>query len=64
MPTKITEIESQNDKFNLESRTSDYHGRQSDSADAVTRSAKEPTLFKVEGALYVKDRLGLKKSNI
>jgi len=61
MPTRITEVESQNDGFDWEDRTPGQGSGRADS-DAVLRAlGTKRTLLKVEGTLHLKDAELLEK---
>jgi len=55
MPTRITEIASRNDEFDMNGGTAARQTHCSDSDDVLMTSEKKRTLLKVEGTLYPKD---------
>jgi hypothetical protein len=62
MPIRITKVEARNEDSGLRGKTVECQDDRTDSADIVTTSAKEPTLFKVEGTLYLNDAELLEKT--
>jgi len=61
MPIRITEVEPRNEVSDLRGGTVEWLGHRADSADVVPTSAKRPTVFKVEGTLYLNDAKLLQK---
>ena len=55
MPTRITEIASRDDEFDMNGGTAGRQTHGSDSDDVLMTSEKKPTLLKVEGTLHLKD---------
>ena len=61
MPTRITQVESQNEEFDLKDRTLKPRACRADLDDALITPGKKRTLLKVEGTLHLKDAELLEK---